>query len=141
MVKKGCWRFFVYIMASKSRVLYTGMTNNLSKRVCEHKNNLIEGFTTKYRCHRLVYFASFDDVRNAINREKQIKAWTRAKRVALIESTNPTWEDLAETLYEKHQFTPEKQVPRSQKALPRDDTHEINTQNADTQMQIIRDRH
>ena len=129
MVKKGCWRFFVYIMASKSRVLYTGMTNSLRKRAFEDKNDLIEGFTKRYRCHRLVYFESFDDVRNAINREKQIKSWTRAKRVALIESINPTWEDLAEGWFGKHQYTPEKQVPRSQKTLARDDTNKtvINT--------------
>jgi putative endonuclease len=95
--------YYVYIMASKSRVLYTGMTNNLSARVLEHKSDQIEGFTKRFRVHRLVYFESFNYVRSAIAREKEIKHWVRQRRVALIESMNPTWEDLAE-----HWFTPER---------------------------------
>ncbi|MEO5935693.1 MAG: GIY-YIG nuclease family protein [Terriglobales bacterium] len=100
------YNFYVYIMASKSRRLYTGMTNWLWGRVKDHKDGKIEGFTKKYRITRLVYFEHFKYVKNCIDREKQVKAWTRAKRVALIQSMNPTWEDLAEDWYK------EKQVPR-----------------------------
>ncbi len=88
-------RYFVYIMASKSRRLYTGMAHDVVIRVREHKFGFMEGFTSKYRITRLVYYETFTYVNNCIAREKQIKAWTRAKRVALIESVNPTWEDLA----------------------------------------------
>jgi putative endonuclease len=89
----------VYIMSSKSRVLYTGITNNLRKRVFQHKNDVVECFTQRYKIHRLVYYEVFRDVRNAISREKQIKSWTRAKRVAIISKENPTWEDLAVELF------------------------------------------
>ena len=102
--------YSVYIIASKSRVLYIGMTNNLERRVFEHKNDLIEGFSKQYRCHRLVYYESFDDVCNAIDRE-QLKRWTRTKKVWLIERQNPTWEDLAAEWSTKHRYQPEKQVP------------------------------
>jgi putative endonuclease len=78
--------YFVYIMANPSKRLYTGMTNSLRRRVREHKLKLTPGFAAKYNITRLVYFESFGDVRNAIEREKQIKAWTRGKRIALIES-------------------------------------------------------
>ncbi len=88
-------RYFVYIMANASRRLYTGMTNSIRRRVREHKLKLTPGFAAKYNITRLVYFESFEDVRNATEREKQIKAWTRAKRLALVESTNPKWEDLS----------------------------------------------
>jgi putative endonuclease len=87
--------YVVYIMTSKSRVLYTGITNNLSRRVFEHKTDQIEGFTKRYRVHRLVYFELYNYIKGAIAREKEIKRWVRQRRVALIESINPTWEDLA----------------------------------------------
>ena len=87
--------YFVYIMTNRSKTLYTGVTNSLMRRVREHKLRTEWGFTAKYRLDRLVYFERFDDVRNAIEREKQIKAWTRAKRLALVETTNPKWEDLS----------------------------------------------
>jgi len=87
--------YYVYILASRSRNLYTGVTNNLLGRVHEHREGRIPGFTAKYRIHRLVYYESFGDVRSAITREKQIKSWRGSKRVALIEGRNPTWEDLA----------------------------------------------
>jgi putative endonuclease len=87
------YRFFVYIMSSKSRVIYTGMTNDLVERVLEHKSLKVKGFTKKYKITRLVYFESLKYADNCIDREKQVKDWTRAKRVALIESMNPTWED------------------------------------------------
>jgi putative endonuclease len=88
-------RYFVYIMANASKRLYTGMTNSIRRRVREHKLKLTPGFAAQYNITRLVYFESFQDVRNAIEREKQIKAWTRAKRLALVESTNPRWDDLS----------------------------------------------
>jgi putative endonuclease len=86
--------YSVYILASKSRTLYIGMTNNLHRRVFEHKNGSIEGFSDKYRCHRLVYYESFDRVLRAIDREKQLKRWNRAKKLWLIQRGNPTWEVL-----------------------------------------------
>ena len=99
----------VYIVASKSRVLYIGITSNIDRRIWEHKNNIFEGFSRQYRCHRLVYFESFDDVQKAIAREKQLKRWNRAKKICLIERVNPAWEDLAAD--QRHRYTPEKQVP------------------------------
>ena len=89
------YKFFVYIMASKSRVVYVGFTNDLPVRVFQHKSDRYEGFTKRYRVHRLVYYESFQYVRTAIAREKELKGWRREKRVALIRSINPTWEDLA----------------------------------------------
>ena len=87
--------YYVYILCSRSRNLYTGVTNNITRRVAEHKQGLVPGFTHKYRIHRLVYLEPHEDVRAAICREKQIKAWRREKRVALIERDNPAWDDLA----------------------------------------------
>jgi putative endonuclease len=92
-MKRRC--YFVYMVASKSRVLYIGMTNNLERRVWEHQHDLIDGFTRQYRCHRVVYYESFDRVENAIQREKQLKRWNRVKKASLIERVNPTWEDLS----------------------------------------------
>jgi putative endonuclease len=89
-------QYYVYIMASRSQTLYTGVTNDLERRVYEHKNKLIPGFTSKYNINRHVYYEATSDIRSAIAKEKQIKAWTRAKRVALIESTNRDWKDLSE---------------------------------------------
>jgi len=88
-------RFYVYILASKSRRLYVGMTNSLFGRVLQHKAGEMEGFTKRYRIVRLVYFETFRFVNNCIARETEIKKWRRSKKVALIEGTNPTWEDLA----------------------------------------------
>lgn len=88
-------KYYVYIMASRSRVIYTGVTNNLERRVYEHKNKLVEGFTSKYNVTRLVYFEETNDVHAALNREKQIKGWLRARKTALIESVNPQWKDLS----------------------------------------------
>ncbi|OFW39769.1 MAG: hypothetical protein A3J28_01370 [Acidobacteria bacterium RIFCSPLOWO2_12_FULL_60_22] len=87
--------YYVYILSSRSRTLYTGATNNLARRISEHREGLIPGFTSRYRIHRLVYFERYKNVRRAIAREKQIKGWLRAKKVALIEERNPTWDDLA----------------------------------------------
>ena len=90
------WHFWVYILSSKSRRIYTGVTNNLGRRAREHKAGLIQSFTQRYRINRLVYHEGFRYIDNAIEREKQIKSMDRAGRVALIESTNPTWDDLSE---------------------------------------------
>jgi putative endonuclease len=87
--------YSVYIMASRSRVLYTGVTNHLARRVNEHKQGLTSGFTSRYRITRLVYFEEFADVRDAIAREKQIKGWTRCRKIRLVEGRNPSWRDLA----------------------------------------------
>ena len=87
--------YYVYLLASRSRVLYTGVTNNLTRRLLEHKLGEKAGFTKKYRIDRLVYFECFLEVRAAIAREKRIKGWRREKKVALIAADNPTWEDLA----------------------------------------------
>ena len=89
-------QYYVYVMTNKSRTLYTGITNNLERRVYEHKNKLIEGFTKKYNITKLVYYEISNDVEAAITREKQIKGWLRRKKIALIESVNPQWKDLSE---------------------------------------------
>ena len=91
--------FYVYIMASKSRVIYTGVCREIRKRVWQHKEHKIEGFTKKYKCDRLVHFERFVNVNSAIAREKEIKGWRREKKVKLIEAENPTWEDLAKDWY------------------------------------------
>jgi putative endonuclease len=88
-------RFWVYIMSSTSGTLYVGMTNSLDRRVNAHKRHLIPGFTAKYNCTLLVYFEEISNPLNAIAREKQIKGWLRSKKIALIESMNPHWDDLA----------------------------------------------
>ena len=90
------YEFWVYIVASRSGTLYTGMTNNTERRMREHRSGEFEGFASKYGCNRLVYWGSFDEVQKAINREKQLKGWTRAKKIALIKPINPRWIDLAE---------------------------------------------
>jgi len=89
---------FVYILTSKSGVLYVGVTNRLRRRIVEHRLKLVDGFSARYNVTRLVYYQEFGDIRNAIAREKQIKGWLRVKKIALIESTNPRWKDLAEEL-------------------------------------------
>ncbi|MDR4504070.1 MAG: GIY-YIG nuclease family protein [Candidatus Scalindua sp.] len=88
-------QYYVYILASKRNgTLYIGITNDLIRRVYEHKNNLVEGFTKKYRVHRLVHFESTLDVKAAIEREKCIKRWKRSWKIELIEEHNPEWKDL-----------------------------------------------
>ena len=94
--------YYVYIMASHRGTLYTGVTNDLERRVYEHQNKLTGGFTAKYNVSKLVYYESSNDVRSAIEREKQIKAWRRSKRVDLIESSNPYWTDLASDWFDLH---------------------------------------
>ena len=88
-------QFYVYIMTNKSRTLYTDVTNDLARRVYEHRKKLVAGFTAKYNIDRLVYYEATEDVNSGISREKQIKGWLRAKKIALIESMNPKWMDLS----------------------------------------------
>lgn len=85
----------IYIIANKRNgTLYTGVTSNLIKRIAQHKSKTLEGFSSKYNCSLLVYYEVFDDLENAILREKQIKSWSRKKKLALIENANPDWIDL-----------------------------------------------
>ena len=87
--------YYVYILTNRhNKVLYTGVTNNIKRRVYEHKNKLVEGFTQKYNVDKLVYFEMFKDIRLALNREKEIKGWVRIKKIALIEEKNSNWDDL-----------------------------------------------
>jgi putative endonuclease len=90
--------FHVYLMASKSGVLYLGVTGKLAQRVFEHRGKLVPGFTQKYNVTKLVWFEPHASARAAISREKEIKAWRRAKKVALIESMNPHWDDLSQAI-------------------------------------------
>jgi putative endonuclease len=92
--------YYVYIMASISRVIYVGVTNNIERRCAEHKSGCIEGFTKTYHCTKLVWYEWFRDIRQAIACEKRIKGWARRKKVALIEAMNPRWCDLS------REFTP-----------------------------------
>ncbi|MCH8209635.1 MAG: GIY-YIG nuclease family protein [Nitrospinae bacterium] len=94
-------KYYVYIMTNGSGTLYTGMTNDLMKRVWEHKEGKSAGFTQKYKTKRLVYFEDTQNVRAAIEREKQIKGWVRKKKIELVESMNPKWEDLSREWFEK----------------------------------------
>lgn len=91
--------YSTYIVASRSRTLYIGVTGNLRARVFQHKHKLHEGFSATYNCIRLVWFESYTQIDNAIQREKQLKGWSRAKKIALIEKENPTWVDLSQPWY------------------------------------------
>ena len=86
--------YFVYILASRSKTLYIGVTNSLIRRIHEHKDKKYNGYTAKYNIDRLVYFEQFAYIDNAIAREKQLKTWLRPRKVELIQTSNPTWEDL-----------------------------------------------
>jgi putative endonuclease len=96
-------KYYVYIMNSPTGTLYTGVTNDLMRRVYEHKHKVVEGFTKTYNVTRLAYYEQATDVDTAIAREKQIKSWRRSKKIELIKSMNPTWMDLAEDWFEKVQ--------------------------------------
>jgi putative endonuclease len=88
--------YYVYILASRSRTLYVGVTNDLVRRLFQHRDATNSGFTRRYRINRLVYFETTPNVRSAIAREKQIKGWRREKKLALVNTANPTWSDLSE---------------------------------------------
>ena len=92
--------YYVYLLSNRTRTLYVGVTNDLQRRINEHKNRLVEGFTKRYHLNYLVYFEETTDVSVAIAREKQIKSWRRAKKIDLIESSNPQWKDLSLDWYE-----------------------------------------
>ena len=92
--------YFVYIMASRSRTLYIGVTGDLLKRVFQHKWKEHEGFTSRYNCDRLIWFERHKEVQRAIDGEKELKGWKRARKIALIESVNPTWSDLSRDWYD-----------------------------------------
>ena len=97
--------YYVYILSSSMRRLYVGVTNNLVRRIYEHKNKLVEGFTSQYNIDRLVYYESTNDIHAALTRERQIKGWLRKKKIELILSLNPTWRDLSDdwTIEERHE--------------------------------------
>lgn len=88
--------FYVYIMASRSRTLYIGVTSKIDTRVFQHKNDAYEGFSRTYHCHRLVYVERYQYAATAVAREKQLKRWSRSKKIALIERDNPSWAELSE---------------------------------------------
>lgn len=87
--------YHIYIMASVTGTLYIGVTNNLQRRIFEHKQNTVEGFSKKYSCHKLVYYEQYNDVKDAISREKQLKRWRREKKESLIRTINSSWKDLS----------------------------------------------
>ena len=91
--------YYVYIMSNRTHTLYIGVTNNLYRRVEEHRAGTYGGFTSKYKMRRLVYFEHTNDIGAAIAREKQLKNWRREKKIALIEKMNPTWSDLGRELF------------------------------------------
>jgi putative endonuclease len=99
--------YFVYIMTNRSKTLYTGITSNLIQRVRRHKLGIASRFTTKNKVDRVVYFERFEDVHNAIEREKEIKGWLRIKKIALIVAVNPAWRDLRLEWFERHPFQPD----------------------------------
>ena len=100
--------YYVYILSSKRNgTLYIGVTNNLERRVYEHKNNIVKGFTLKYNVHQLVYFEQTVDVNSALQREKQLKKWNRKWKLALIEKDNPNWKDLS------MDWMPDQSLPRT----------------------------
>ncbi len=88
-------QYYVYIMTNTSRTLYVGVTNDLERRVYEHKQKMVPGFTTAYNINRLVYFEATQNINAAIAREKQLKRWRRLKKVSLVDSVNPQWNDLS----------------------------------------------
>ena len=94
-------KYYVYILTNQSRTLYTGVTNDLERRVFEHKKEILPGFTKRYKMHKLIYYEEFPDPRSAILREKEIKGWIRKKKVDLINLSNPSWEDLAKDWFDE----------------------------------------
>jgi putative endonuclease len=105
-------RFYVNILASRSRTLYVGVTNDLERRIYEHRHRRVDGFSSRYRIGRPVHFEETDDAMAALQREKQIKGWLRSKKVALIESVNPTWEDLSDGwVEEEREADPPRSIP------------------------------
>ncbi|HLK33196.1 MAG TPA: GIY-YIG nuclease family protein [Terriglobales bacterium] len=102
--------YYVYILTNRSKTLYTGVTSNLEQRMWQHKHHVFPGFTADYKIDRLVYFERYSSVHSAIAREKQIKGYTRLKKIALIVGQNPTLNDLSETWYAKHRYEPDREA-------------------------------
>ena len=102
-------QYYVYIMTNRSGTLYIGVSNDLVRRVHEHKTKCIEGFTAKYNLTQLVYYEAGSDIREALAREKQLKGWRRSKKLALINSSNPKWNDLSDAWFD----TPRREIPRA----------------------------
>ena len=100
MIESSDRQYFIYIMTNGKRTLYVGVTGDLIRRVYEHKHKIVKGFTKKYNLTYLAYFEETTDVMSAIEREKQIKGWKRNKKIALVESSNPNWKDLAMDWYD-----------------------------------------
>ena len=98
--------YYVYILTNRTGSLYVGVTNNLMRRVVEHKRHLVPGFTSKYKIDRLVYYEATPDIRAAIAREKQIKGWLRKKKLALITARNPMWRDLSDGWFDGDAASP-----------------------------------
>jgi putative endonuclease len=112
-------QFYVYILFSRSRTLYIGVTNDLVRRTYEHQHKLIAGFTSKYNIDQLAYYEAHPTAASAIEREKQLKGWKRDKKIALIESMNPRWDDLSSTLKERFDQRDSAPLPTSaQPAVP-----------------------
>jgi len=101
-------QYYVYIMTNRSGTLYIGVTNDLVRRVHEHKTKCIEGFTTKYNLTQLIYYEAGADIREAIAREKQLKGWRRSKKLSLINSSNPEWNDLSDAWFDSAR----REIPR-----------------------------
>ena len=99
---------YVYIMTNRSKTLYTGVTSNLERRIWEHKNRIHEGFTSRYKIDRLVYFERFYNISDAIRREKQIKNMHRIDKIKLIVGVNPEWKDLSAEWFVRHRYEPDK---------------------------------
>ena len=93
--------YYVYILSNKTGTLYTGVTNDLERRMYEHKNHLVKGFTSKYNIHRLIYYEEINDIEVAILREKEIKKWRRKKKLGLVRTSNPGFDDLSHTWFEE----------------------------------------
>ena len=111
------YKFWVYIMSSPSGTLYVGMTGFINTRTAQHKARILEGFTKDYKCCRLVYYEAWQDVYQAKRRERQLKGWRREKKIALIESINPRWEDLAEH-WGKQMLFPNQSIKQGSPAKP-----------------------
>lgn len=114
-------QYYVYIMANKSKTLYTGITNNLERRVYEHKQKLVPGFTARYNITKLVHYEETTDVLAAIAREKEIKGWLRSKKIKLIELSNPDWHDLATDWYKRKRPFVTLRVTSQMKAIMNDE--------------------
>jgi putative endonuclease len=131
---KRRYKFFVYIMASSSGTLYTGVTNSLERRILAHKHGEGSAFAARYRVNRLLYYEVFEDVRNAIDREKQIKAYRRSKKIALIESQNPSWVDRSagwgEPVIVKFSKTDWSSQGRGSSPAARNDTNQLKSNTA-----------